>query len=157
MPLQLSSYQCNCGRTGCLETVAGSEALHALARKGLSENGHVFPVLRQSMNEGTALNTLAILHAAENGDPDCIRLLAQSGRALGTALAAAVMLVNPARIIICSRLDHCTFFTAACEKALQADAFHESLENTRLCFLPLDPLADATGAARLPYRAMFEV
>jgi len=75
---------CRCGRTGCLETVAGGWALAArLAERG-REVTHVRDVVR----------------LARDGDPEARRLLREGGHALGETLAVAVDLLNPQYVVL---------------------------------------------------------
>jgi predicted NBD/HSP70 family sugar kinase len=74
---------CRCGRSGCLETIAGGAALRAAAKAcGLSVNG---------MRD---LEELAV-----QGNTDAGRLLRNAGAALGAAVAYLVHLNNPQCIL----------------------------------------------------------
>jgi len=75
---------CRCGRTGCLETVAGGWALAArLAEQG-REVTHVRDVVRMS----------------RDGDPEARRVLREGGHALGETLAVVVDLLNPQYVVL---------------------------------------------------------
>ena len=76
--------QCYCGRHGCLETVASSEAL-----AGLLSELHGAPI--------TVPRMLELIHRR---DRQARRLLAMSGAYIGDALAPAIRLINPAACII---------------------------------------------------------
>lgn len=75
---------CNCGSRGCLSAVASGRAI------GLKLTAAGEP--RDSL--------LEVIAQARAGDPTCRRVLAESGKALGFALAHAVKLIAPAVIII---------------------------------------------------------
>jgi len=76
---------CACGGRGCLETVAGRDAV--FSRAGV-------PVA------GPHGGTPALVARATAGDPDALAALAGAGRALGVALAAAVNLVDPQAVVL---------------------------------------------------------
>ena len=76
---------CRCGNRGCLETVAGADAIVAL--------------LRRSFGEET-LDTERVVERALAGDPACRRAIADAGRHVGVAVANLCNLVNPERIIV---------------------------------------------------------
>ena len=76
---------CACGGRGCLETVAGRDAI--LARAGIPVSG-----------PDGGMDAL-VAHATV-GDPDALAALAEAGRALGVALAAAVNLVDPQAVVL---------------------------------------------------------
>lgn len=75
---------CRCGNRGCLETIAGAEALTDVYRRSL----------------GRVLTPAEFVTAACEGDRGARRLIADAGHALGRALAGAVNLLNPRLIVI---------------------------------------------------------
>jgi predicted NBD/HSP70 family sugar kinase len=75
---------CRCGNLGCLEAVAGGNAMAArLAEAGL----------------GTR-NSRDVVAQVLAGQPDAVRLVRQAGHAIGGVLAACVNMLNPAVIVI---------------------------------------------------------
>ena len=77
---------CRCGRTGCLEAVAGGWAL--VARLGREH---------PDLGVGHVRDLVAL---AQRGDPAARGLLRESGRHLGEVLAVAVNLLNPATVVL---------------------------------------------------------
>src|SRR4051794_30687772 len=75
---------CRCGNRGCLETVANTIALTSL--------------LSRSRNETVTLSRLIDLVRA--GDRGARRAVADAGDAVGTALAAAINVLNPELVVI---------------------------------------------------------
>jgi predicted NBD/HSP70 family sugar kinase len=75
---------CRCGNRGCLETVAGTDALTDL--------------LRRSHGEG--ITTQTMLQLAREGDLGCRRVIADAGRAIGQVTATLVNVLNPELIVI---------------------------------------------------------
>jgi predicted NBD/HSP70 family sugar kinase len=75
---------CRCGNRGCLETVAGTDALAEL--------------LRRSHGEG--LNGHQIVELARAGDLGCRRVIADAGRAIGKVAATLVNMLNPELLIV---------------------------------------------------------
>jgi len=75
---------CRCGKRGCLETVASTSA-----------------VLDECRRRGAATWTLDDLaQLVEAGDPVVEEVLSEVGTALGSALAAAAMVLNPADVVV---------------------------------------------------------
>lgn len=75
---------CRCGNRGCLETVAATPRLLALLAS-------THPRLRTIDD---------IVRAARAGDPACLRVLGDAGRAVGVAAANMVNVLNPAKVLI---------------------------------------------------------
>ncbi|WP_051733102.1 ROK family protein [Kitasatospora phosalacinea] len=89
---------CSCGARGCLEPYAGLAAV--LRSAGIVDEpdgpgGAAYPAHRQ---EPDPIAELA--RRAEEGDADVRRALEHAGTALGTALAAAVNLFDPATLVL---------------------------------------------------------
>lgn len=74
---------CRCGNRGCLETLAGAEA--------------VLSLLRPALGPGTIPEVVA---RALAGDPACRRVVGDTGALVGQAVAALVNLINPARLVV---------------------------------------------------------
>jgi predicted NBD/HSP70 family sugar kinase len=75
---------CRCGNRGCLETVAGMDALA--------------DQLRRSHGEG--LDGHKIVALARDGDLGARRVIADAGRAIGTVAATLVNVLNPELLIV---------------------------------------------------------
>jgi len=75
---------CRCGETGCLEAVAAGWALVRDMREAGQPVDHV----------------RAVVELALAGDADARRLVRESGRRLGEALAGAVDLLNPQVVVL---------------------------------------------------------
>jgi predicted NBD/HSP70 family sugar kinase len=75
---------CRCGNRGCLEMYAGSA-----------------PILAAVQPTHPEVSDLAtVVQRAEQGDGGCRRVVADAGRAIGSALATVCNIVNPARVIV---------------------------------------------------------
>jgi predicted NBD/HSP70 family sugar kinase len=75
---------CRCGNVGCLEAVAGGQALaERLAAAGAE-----------------AANSRDVVRLVRGGHPGAIRMVREAGRTLGEVLAGTVNFFNPAVIVI---------------------------------------------------------
>jgi predicted NBD/HSP70 family sugar kinase len=75
---------CRCGDTGCLEAIAGGWAIV----RTLQQQGHTVGHIRD------------VVELANRGEPEARRLIRESGRHIGEAIAAAVNLLNPAVVVV---------------------------------------------------------
>jgi len=89
---------CRCGNTGCLEALAGGEAI---AREGqlAAEDGRS-QLLAEVVASGQAVTAADVGMAANRGDPFSVELLARSGRLVGETLATLVNAYNPSLIVV---------------------------------------------------------
>jgi predicted NBD/HSP70 family sugar kinase len=92
-----SNVQCRCGKTGCLEAVAGGWALVRDARQAIKEG--VATSLATQEKKG-ALTFEDITLAAQAGDPLAITLIQKSARVAGETISALVNMFNPGVIVI---------------------------------------------------------
>ena len=72
---------CRCGNRGCLETLAGSDAILAALR-------------------GEAATLPAAIAAALGGHPACAAAIADAGATIGRAVATLCNLLNPQRVVV---------------------------------------------------------
>ncbi len=93
-----SAVQCRCGQKGCLEALAGG---YALGRDGLelARSGDS-PPLSHELAEGHEITAQSVVDAALRGDPAARRLVTESARLLGDALARVVNFFNPSLVLI---------------------------------------------------------
>jgi predicted NBD/HSP70 family sugar kinase len=89
--VQPDGSRCRCGARGCLEQLAGQEAI--LRSAGLT--GAVGTTIGQP--GGSVAELLA---RAKAGDPDTLRAVESAGRALGLGLAATANIVDPSTVVL---------------------------------------------------------
>src|SRR3954447_12014220 len=75
---------CRCGNRGCLEMLAGADA--------------VLRGLEATHGDRLTLSDAVVL--AKDGDIGCRRAIADAGRAIGTAVATLCNLLNPRRLVV---------------------------------------------------------
>ena len=89
---------CRCGNLGCLEALAGGEAIGragaAIARAGRS------PRLRAALDQRGSVTAEDVARAASFGDPMAVALLQEAGHRVGSMLASVVNFFNPSLIVI---------------------------------------------------------
>ncbi|BBW95601.1 ROK family glucokinase [Geobacillus icigianus] len=85
---------CNCGKTGCLETIASATGIVRIASEKLAV------AKRPSVLHGGDISAKAVFDAAKAGDPLAVEVVDEVTRYLGLALANAADVVNPQKIVI---------------------------------------------------------
>jgi N-acetylglucosamine repressor len=93
---------CRCGHRGCLETIAGSEAILKKARQIIQSNPN--SILSKQSRGGENVSHQAIIQAYQKGDPEVIRLINEVARVLGTVAANLVCAFNINTIILAGML-----------------------------------------------------
>ncbi|WP_089738589.1 ROK family glucokinase [Gracilibacillus ureilyticus] len=89
---------CNCGRTGCLETVASATGIVRQANEWIDAGNA--PGLKQIKQESGSITTKDIFDLAREGDQPANKLIQSITDQLGLALANIAVTINPAKIVI---------------------------------------------------------
>ncbi len=90
---------CDCGKIGCLETVASGSAIVAKAKQMIESGTN--SIIRKLVGGNTEKIKLpVIIEAAHQGDQFAIELIEESGSYLARGLASLIHLLNPEMIII---------------------------------------------------------
>lgn len=100
-------YQCNCGKTGCLETVASATGIVRLALEALGgeadeqdQSSRKPSTLAQVLAEKGRIEAKDVVICAQEGDQLSQRVLEQVGLYLGLALGNYAIVMNPEKIVI---------------------------------------------------------
>lgn len=89
---------CYCGKVGCVERTAAFPAIAAEISKALDSG--VYSVLNSFYDRKTSLRTQDIRRALDEGDQLCMRIVRKSANRIGLAIADAITLLNPERVIL---------------------------------------------------------
>ena len=98
-----SGPTCKCGSNGCLEAVAGADAVENRTRKALSE-GVSSRLLGMAQEDPSRITVWLVLEAARAGDKMCWNIVAEIAEEIGVAMANLVNLFNPSMIVFDQRL-----------------------------------------------------
>lgn len=89
--------RCHCGNFGCLETIAANAAIENRVRQRLEQG---YPS-RLSLDD---CDIASICKAANKGDTLATEVIEHVGRQLGKAIAIAINLFNPQKVVIAGEL-----------------------------------------------------
>ncbi|WP_053367837.1 ROK family glucokinase [Bacillus sp. FJAT-27245] len=91
-------YPCNCGRTGCLDTIASATGIVHQAMDRIEENPE--SGLAALYHKNGTIDAKDIFDLAKKGDRICEEIINRTADLLGLLIANAAMIVNPSKIII---------------------------------------------------------
>lgn len=97
--VQPGGPQCTCGNQGCAETLANGPAIAAEAFRRVRQ-GFSTKLRDLAGDDLTTITPELVATAAEQGDAEAIDILDRAGRALGQAIAGAVLLISPEVVVI---------------------------------------------------------
>jgi len=93
-----NGYACNCGKSGCLETVASATGIVRIAMEGLKQ--HSDSALYRIFEERGSLTAEDVTSCVGEGDEYAIEVLDRVSHYLGLALANIGNVLNPEKIVI---------------------------------------------------------
>ena len=133
---------CPCGKRGCLNTIAATEAILARAKA--------------ARLPGTSVKDIEIM--ATKGNPHAIAILRTAGEALGLAVASVIQVNNPELVLF---EDIAGFesglFTVTTRQTIENNILPRFLSSTRLFFHHVEPSFLARGAASVAaHKFLFE-
>jgi glucokinase-like ROK family protein len=88
---------CNCGNLGCLEALAGGQAIARQAQEEVKKGNRT---ILSSMGSVESISAREVASAARRGDLVAQKIVSQAGRHLGIALAGLVNLFNPGMVVV---------------------------------------------------------
>ncbi len=139
--------RCHCGNFGCLETIAANAAIEGRVRH-LLEQGYPSRLILDDCN------ITAICKAATKGDPLATEVLEHVGRHLGKAIAIAINLFNPQKVVIAGEIVEAEkVLMPAIESCINTQVLKAFRKNLPVVRSQLDDRS-AIGAFALVKRAM---
>jgi glucokinase len=139
---------CGCGNSGCVEAYAGGLLLERRARAELSGGERSLAV--ELAGDAGSVTAAHLDRAAARGDPYALRLWDEVAPLLGAALANAVALLNPERLILGGgMLTRTPLLRRRALEALERMGVTPALEALSIRDAALEDGAGAAGAALL--------
>jgi glucokinase-like ROK family protein len=146
--MESTSQVCRCGKIGCLEALAGGQAIarQALdaARSGSS------PYLAQLLADRDTITARDVANGASHGDLVANEILSQAGRLIGQMIAAMVNFYNPSLVIIGGGVANAgDMFLASIRQSVYERSLPLATRDLSIARSGLGDLAGIYGAAAL--------
>jgi predicted NBD/HSP70 family sugar kinase len=145
------STLCDCGNTGCLETLSSTTAILGQVRRRLGDS-HIRTVLRRSDRESRIEE---VIDAAATGDKLAYQLLTEAGEYFGSALAIVLNLLGPKLVVVGGKLADSNVYLDAAWRMMKLRTLDQASRDVRVERSEQGELAGARGAASLVLDALF--
>lgn len=143
-----NAYKCNCGKTGCLETVASATGIVRVAMEEI-ENNPTSDLAAILKKEGS-ITAKDVATCAQTGDEYALFVLDKVSQYLGLSLANVASVLNPEKIVIGGGVSKAgDILLNNIIKYFQQYAFVRVRESTSLSIATLGNDAGVIGAAWL--------
>ncbi|MFS0780929.1 ROK family glucokinase [Bacillus sp. 1P06AnD] len=141
-----NGYACNCGKTGCLETVASATGIVRTAMEQIKD--HPDSQLAKMLDENGAISAKDVLDCAAQKDPYALKVLDRVAYYLGYTLANVANALNPEKIVIGGGVSKAgDLLLNAVDAYFKKYAFLRVRESTSLSIATLGNDAGVIGAA----------
>ena len=155
IPIVENGILCNCGKQGCLETVASGTALVNLAKEGLTAGRN--STLNKTIENGKELIPKTIIDAANNGDQFAISIISKIGFELGKGIAILIQLFNPELIILGGRVAEANhYLLTPIDQALNHYSLQKLRQQTKIKISELGVNTTILGSVAMAIENIFE-
>ncbi|MBY6035506.1 ROK family glucokinase [Fictibacillus nanhaiensis] len=146
-------FPCNCGKTGCIETIASATGIARLAKENALKD--TSSSLYKIVTEKGEIQSKDVASAAENGDQAAIRTLDEVAFHLGLVLANLSNSINPGKIVIGGGVSKAgQTLTSRLQKEFNRFALPRVSEGAKLTIATLGNDAGVIGGAWLAKQNM---
>lgn len=148
-----STEVCPCGNVGCLDVLAGGDAL---VREGMraAKEGRSQELARLLQATGT-ITAADVGIAAQLGDPFSAELLVRCGHLIGNALATATNMLNPAIIVLGGDIAQTDILLSAVRQAIYRRSHPLTTRDLRIVKSRMGSSAGLLGAALIVVDTLF--
>jgi glucokinase-like ROK family protein len=156
MTIREDGPRCDCGNRGCLEVIAGAQAIVEDARRGWALERSA-PTWRPNTGD-PEIDIADVVTAAQRGDQASRAALARAGDHIGIALAGLVNLTNPSLILIDGGVARAgELLLEPIRRATAARSLRAASASTRIIAAALEGDAIALGSVATVVDAVFRV
>jgi glucokinase len=151
--MPINGSQCNCGKTGCIETIASATGIVRLANEELSTNGTPGELHNILTKEGE-ITAKDVIVCAQKGDMIAKQVLNHVTFYLGFVLAGIANTLNPEKIVIGGGVSKAgNILINPLKKQFEQFTFKPVRESTEIIVATLGNDAGVIGAAWLVRKA----
>lgn len=142
--------QCNCGKKGCLETVASATGIVRIGKEKIEAAKDISGELITLYRENGSITAKDIFDCARRGDRIATEVIEEVGFYLGLALANIANTLNPEKIVLGGGVSKAgAILLDPVRENFEKYAFSRVKESTQIAVATLENDAGVIGAARL--------
>lgn len=146
---------CECGKRGCLQTIAGAKKLLKMAIREI-EAGTISQLTNTYKGKTETLTVDAVIQSAMNGDEMSISLINTLSKNLAWGLSILIQLYNPELILLNGPLTvPKQYLLITIQQALHQYCLESILSSVKIEISELEAYAGLKGTAVMVFRNMF--
>jgi predicted NBD/HSP70 family sugar kinase len=146
--------KCSCGNYGCLETLVSQKAILRSARQLAEANPS--GILAQKFSDCQSNEMDCVFSAAQDGDEEVLKMLAEKAKYFGIALANLINILNPNLIVLGGILEQGEeYFLPEIKKVVNEYSFSHLGDQVRICVSGFGQKTGVIGASALALSTYF--
>ena len=155
IPMVENGELCICGKRGCLETIASSNAIVRLVRQGFAEN-EISSLITRFDGHPEKVTPEDVIEYARQGDEFCIAILNEVGTALGKGLSYLIQLLNPGVIVLSGPISKAKqYILSPIQQSLNRFCLEKISESTLLVISDLGDQSALLGTSEMIFQKVF--
>ncbi|SFM22947.1 ROK family transcriptional regulator [Salibacterium qingdaonense] len=156
MTIDIHGETCQCGNTGCLQTMASGPALAAKAER-LAASGEAAALSERASRSGGVITGELVYETALAGDEVCRKLLEDTGRYIGIGFTNLIHVMNPGKIVIGGGVSNAaSYILPPIKEEIKKRALTTKAKHTDVVVSGLGDQATALGAVSLVLVELFD-
>lgn len=147
---------CVCGKRGCLETLATSNAVLKRVERAF-ENGEISSLINHYKDNQKDVTVENVIEYARRGDPLCISILNEVGQAMGRGLSSIIQLLNPEVIVLSGPLSEAKqYVLSPIQQALNRFCLEKMSAHTSILYSDLGEQSALLGTSKIVFQQHFQ-
>lgn len=155
IPIVENGDLCICGKRGCLETVASSNALMKYVQAGFL-NHEISSLINHFEGSPEKVTPEDVIEFARQGDEFCISVLNEIGKGMGKGLSYIIQLLNPEVIVLSGPIAQARqYILSPIQQALNRLCLEKITQHTSIIISGLGDQSALLGTSEMVFQKVF--
>ncbi len=155
IPIVENGDLCICGKRGCLETIASSNAIMKRVKQGFA-NKEVSSLINHFKDKQDQVTPDDVITWARHGDEFCISILNEIGKAMGRGLSYIIQLLNPEVIVLSGPLSKARqYVLSPIQQSLNRLCLEKISGNTTIVVSDMGDQSALLGTSEMVFQKVF--
>jgi len=155
IPMVENGELCICGKRGCLETIACSNALMQSVKQGFADQ-EISSLINDFRDHPEKVTPEDVINSARQGDEFCVSILNEIGLAMGKGLSFIIQLLNPEIIVLSGPLSRARqYVLSPIQQSLNRLCLEKISENTAIIVSDLGDQSALLGTSEMVFQKIF--
>lgn len=155
IPIIENGELCICGKRGCLETTASSNAIMKRVEDGFA-NKQLSTLINSFKDYPEKVSPEDVISFARKGDEFCISILSEIGKSMGKGLSYIIQLLNPEVIVLSGPVSKAKqYVLSPIQQSLNRFCLEKISGNTSIVISEMGDQAALLGTSKMVFQKVF--